>query len=197
VKGLFGGGLVGYPLGSSSRSTKEIDMAIGPVQLLVLGFDHPDFQGDIQAELDRLKENDAVRVISGAAVYKDADGKVTTLERSDLSEEEAAEFGAVVGALIGFGAGGFEGAEAGGAAGAAAAADGIQLANEEELLNVAEEIPNDSAAALLLLEHRWAIPLRDAIRGANGYPVADGWVRPEDLVAVGLIAAEEAAAQTT
>jgi uncharacterized membrane protein len=169
-------------------------MAIGPVQLLVLGFDQPDFQGDIQSELDRLKEHDAVRVISGVAVYKDADGKVTTLQRSDLSDEEAAEFGAVVGALIGFGAGGFEGAEAGSAIGAAKGAEGIQLASEEELLDVVEEIPNDSAAAVLLLEHRWAIPLRDAIRGANGFPVADGWVRPEDLVAVGLIAAEEAAA---
>jgi uncharacterized membrane protein len=169
-------------------------MAIGPVQLLVLGFDQPDFQGDIQSELDRLKEHDAVRVISGVAVYKDADGKVTTLQRSDLSDEEAAEFGAVVGALIGFGAGGFEGAEAGSAIGAAKGAEGIQLASEEELLDVVEEIPNDSAAAVLLLEHRWAIPLRDAIRGANGFPVADGWVRPEDLVAVGLIAAEEATA---
>jgi uncharacterized membrane protein len=169
-------------------------MAIGPVQLLVLGFDQPDFQGDIQSELDRLKEHDAVRVISGVAVYKDADGKVTTLQRSDLSDEEAAEFGAVVGALIGFGAGGLEGAEAGSAIGAAKGAEGIQLASEEELLDVVEEIPNDSAAAVLLLEHRWAIPLRDAIRGANGFPVADGWVRPEDLVAVGLIAAEEAAA---
>jgi hypothetical protein len=38
-------------------------MAIGPVQLLVLGFDHPDFQGEIVAELDQLKENDLVRVI--------------------------------------------------------------------------------------------------------------------------------------
>jgi uncharacterized membrane protein len=172
-------------------------MAIGPVQLLVLGFDHPDFQGEIQRELDRLKESDAVRVISGVAIHKDANGEIKTLRRSDLSEEEAAEFGAAVGALVGFGAGGFEGAEAGGAAGAEAASEGVELASDEEIWDVAEEIPNDTAAAILLLEHRWAIPFRDAVRNANGYPISDGWIHPEDLVAIGLLASEEAATLTS
>jgi hypothetical protein len=30
-------------------------MPIGPVQLLVIGFGHRDFHGQIKAELDRLK----------------------------------------------------------------------------------------------------------------------------------------------
>ena len=47
-------------------------MAIGPVQLIVLGFDHPDFHGEIIAELERLKESDTVRVIDALAVHKDA-----------------------------------------------------------------------------------------------------------------------------
>jgi uncharacterized membrane protein len=169
-------------------------MAIGPVQMLVLGFDRPEFHGEIMAELDKLKEGDAVRVIDGIAIHKDAEGKVTTLRRSDLSDEEAAEFGAIVGALIGFGAGGEEGAYAGAEAGAEAGADGIQLVGEEDVIQVAEDIPEDSAAAVLLLEHRWAIPLRDAIRNVGGFPVADGWVRPEDLVLAGLMAADEAEA---
>src|SRR5215216_7231988 len=87
---------------------KERHMAIGPVQLLVLGFNEPNFQGEILAELDRLKENDVVRVIDGIAVYKDAEGEVTVLKRTDLSDDEAAEFGAVIGALIGLGAGELE-----------------------------------------------------------------------------------------
>ncbi len=48
-------------------------MAIGPVQLLVLGFDHPDFHGEIIAELKRLKEDGTIRVIDALAVHKDAD----------------------------------------------------------------------------------------------------------------------------
>ena len=172
-------------------------MAFGPVQLLVLGFDDPDFQGEIVAELDRLKEGDLVRVIDGIAVHKDAEGEVTVLRRSDLSDEEAAEFGAVVGALVGLGAGGVEGAEAGAELGAAAAAkERSEPEGGEGDWDVLDEIPPGTAAAVILLEHRWAIPFRDAVRKANGYPISDGWVHPEDLVAIGILAAEEAGTPT-
>jgi hypothetical protein len=43
------------------------------VQLIVLGFNHPRFHGEIIAELERLRETDTVRVIDSLAVYKDAD----------------------------------------------------------------------------------------------------------------------------
>jgi len=167
-------------------------MAIGPVQLIVLGFDEPNFRGEILAELDRLKDHDIVRVIDGLAVYKDAEGEVTIIERTDLSDEEAAEFGATVGALIGLGVAGEEGAEAGAELGAERTAEGVHMFDEEDALDVIEEIPNDSAAAIILLEHRWAIPLREAVVRANGMPIADTFIHPLDLVAVGLIAAEEA-----
>jgi uncharacterized membrane protein len=171
-------------------------MAIGPVQLIVLGFDEPEFKGEILAELDRLKENDIVRVIDGMAVYKDAQGEVTIIKRTDLSDEEAAEFGATVGALIGIGVAGEVGAEAGAELGAERTEDGVDIFHEEDALDVIDEIPPDSAAAIILLEHRWAIPLREAVVRANGMPIADTFIHPLDLVAVGLIAAEEAEALT-
>ena len=43
-------------------------MAIGPVQLVVLGFEHPDFHGEIIAALERLRESDTVHVIDSLAV---------------------------------------------------------------------------------------------------------------------------------
>ena len=55
-----------------------------------------------------------------------------------------------------------------------------------------EEIPNDSAAALVLLEHHWAVPLRDAIARAGGFRISDGFISPLDLVEIGLVSAEEA-----
>ena len=172
-------------------------MAIGPVQLLVLGFSKPDFQGEILSEIERLRESDTVRVIDSLTVYKDANGDATALQLSNLSDAEAAEVGGVVGALIGLGAAGEEGMVAGAAAGAEAAADGIDLFSEEEAWDVLDEIPNDSAAALILLEHHWAIPLRDAIAHAGGFPISAGFISPLDLVAVGLIGAEEATALAT
>jgi uncharacterized membrane protein len=167
-------------------------MAIGPVQLIVLGFNHPEFHGEIIAELERLRESDTVRVIDSLAVYKDAEGELEVEHLSNLSQAEATELGTKVGALIGLGIEGEEGMEAGAVAGAEAAAEGIQAFSDEEAWDVLEDIPNDSAAALLLLEHHWAVPLRDAIARAGGFRISDGFVSPLDLVAIGLLSAEEA-----
>ena len=167
-------------------------MAIGPVQLIVLGFEHPQFHGEIIAELERLRESDTVRVIDALAVYKDAAGGVEVEHLSNLSEEEAIELGSKVGALIGLGIEGEEGIEVGAQAGAEAVADGVHVFSDEDAWDVLEDIPNDSAAALLLLEHHWAVPLRDAIARAGGFRLSDGFISPLDLVEIGLVSAEEA-----
>jgi len=169
-------------------------MAIGPVQLIVLGFSHPNFHGEIIAELERLRENDMVRVIDSLAVYKDADGELEVEHLSNLSEQEAIEYGTKIGALIGLGIEGEDGIDAGAAAGAeeVAAAGGVNVFTEEEGWDVLEDIPNDSAAALVLIEHHWAVPLRDAIVRAGGFRISDGFISPLDLVEIGLVSAEEA-----
>jgi uncharacterized membrane protein len=167
-------------------------MAIGPVQLIVLGFEHPEFHGEIIAELERLKESNTVRVIDALAVHKDADGEIEVAHLSNLTKDEASELGSVVGALVGLGIEGEEGMHAGAEAGAEAAADGISVFSDEEAWDVVEDIPNDSAAALLLIEHHWAVPLRDAIARAGGRRIGDGFISPLDLVGIGLVSAEEA-----
>jgi uncharacterized membrane protein len=168
-------------------------MAIGPVQLIVLGFEKPQFHGEIIAELERLRESDTVRVIDALAVYKDADGDVEIEHLSNLSEDEAIELGTTIGALIGLGIEGEEGAAAGAEAGAEVAAEeGIHVFSDEEAWDVLEDIPNDSAAALLLIEHHWAVQLRDAIARAGGFRISDGFISPLDLVEIGLLSADEA-----
>jgi uncharacterized membrane protein len=169
-------------------------VAIGPVQLIVLGFNHPEFHGKIAAELEKLRESDTVRVIDALAVHKDADGEIEVQHLSNLTKDEAIELGSKVGALIGLGIEGEEGMEAGAAAGAEAAANGIDvLSSNDEAWDVLEEIPNDSAAALLLIEHHWAVPLRDSIARAGGFRISDGFISPLDLIAIGLVSADDAA----
>jgi hypothetical protein len=146
-------------------------VTIGPVQMLVVGFEGPEFKGEILEELTRLKDEDIIRLIDLVVVKKDDEGNIETLHTSDLNEDEAMEFGAIAGALIGLGAGGEEGAEAG-----------------------ADAIPNGTAAGIALIEHRWAIPLRDAIVRAGGIPLIDEWIHATDLIAAGL-KTEEAVAQ--
>ena len=157
-------------------------MSIGPVQLIVLGFDHPDFRGEIIAELERLGQNGGVRVIDALAVYKDADGELEVAHLNNVSDEQAAESGRVVGALVGLD---IEDEPA---------AAGENGSNEDGAWDVLDDIPRDSAAALLLIEHHWAVPLRDAIVRAGGFRIADGFISPLDLVATGLVSAQEAQA---
>jgi uncharacterized membrane protein len=163
-------------------------MSIGPVQLIVLGFDHPKFRGEIIAELERLRENDAVRVLDALAVYKDADGELEVAHLSNVGDDEAAELGRVVGALVGLGVEGEQDLDVGETT-AAANGDG---SGEQEAWDVLDDIPRDSAAALLLIEHHWAVPLRDAIARAGGFRIADGFISPLDLVVTGLVSAQEA-----
>jgi len=129
----------------------------------------------VLAELERLRDSDVVRVIDLLVVHKGADGVVQRLHHSDLTAGEADGAGAVVGALIGLGE-----------------AEHGDLPSEEESWSVDEAIPNDSAAAIALVEHRWAIGTRDAIRAGGGVAVADAWIHPADLAAAGLIDAEDA-----
>src|SRR5205809_5172808 len=180
------------PAAPAAQSIEGREMAIGPVQLIVLGFSHPEFHGEIVAELERLRESDTVRVIDALAVHKDADGEIEVQHLSNLSKDEAIEVGSMVGALIGLGIEGEEGAIAGAEAGAEATAEGAHMFSDEEAWDVLEEIPNDSAAALILIEHHWAVPLRDAIASAGGFRISDGFISPFDLVEIGLVTGEEA-----
>ena len=168
-------------------------MAIGPVQLIVLGFNHPDFHGEVIAELERLRDSDTVRVIDSLAVYKDANGEleVGAPEQPDRAgghrarQQDRRAHRPRRRGRRGHGGGRTAGAEE-------AAAEGINVFGDADAWDVLEDIPNDSAAALILLEHHWAVPLRDAIARAGGFRISDGFISPLDLVAIGLMSAEEA-----
>lgn len=168
-------------------------MAIGPVQLIVLGFSQPNFTGEIMSALEDLRASDAVRVIDSLIVYKHADGRVQTQRFDNMTPEETIELDSKIGALIGLGYAGEEEVAAGAEAGAAFAQSGERLlpVDDVDAWDVIADIPPDSAAALVLLEHHWAIPLRNAIVRAGGLALSDGFISPLDLVEVGLMAAED------
>jgi uncharacterized membrane protein len=160
-------------------------MNLGPVQLLVISFEEGKFEGKILEELRRLREHDIIRMIDLLFVAKDEQGDLARVEQSDLSAEEAVEFGALVGALIGFGADGDDGAVTGAEVGAAAAAENGSPLEVDDVWFLADAISPGTAAAIALIEHRWAVPLRDAIEEAGGSSLLDAWVHPEDLIAIG------------
>jgi len=165
-------------------------MTIGPVQLIVLGFGHADFHGEVTAELERLRECETVRVIDSIAVYKDACGGLEVEHLSNLSQREAIGLGTKIGELIGLGIEG-EGDLAGGVAPGADQAGACEVPAPGGW-DVLADIPNGSAAALILVEHHWAAPLRDTVARAGGARISDGFIGPLDLAAVGLLPVAEA-----
>jgi hypothetical protein len=139
-------------------------MTLGPVQLLVVGFDQPDFRGEVLAELDRLRDADTIRVIDLVVVAKDESGAVRVSENGDRADSPVLKL--------------LDGADV----------DTSHLDDvaPEDLWSATDAIPHGAVAAVALLEHRWAIPLRDKIRDAGGVPVADAWLAPDDLASIGL-----------
>lgn len=153
-------------------------MTRGPVQLIMLGFDDPNFTGEIKAELSRLRDSDVVRLLDAIVIQKDAAGNVALLDDEDVPSGD--ESGAVA-ALIGL-------VELETEVLAAAAAPET---DELDAWTVDDLLPDDTAAAIALIEHRWAVGLRDAIDRANGTLLNDTWVSPDDLELIGALAGEE------
>ena len=176
---------------SSLPTHSDEGLTLGPVQMLIVGFQGDKFDGSIMKELERLKEHDIVRLIDLLFVKKNEDGEIEVVQRSDLSSDEAEQFGAIVGALVGFGANGDDGASYGALAGAAELEDG-HVFDDDAVWYLGDAIPDGTAAAVALLEHRWAIPLRDKIAQAGGLTLSDAWVHVADLVAVGALATAKA-----
>jgi uncharacterized membrane protein len=175
-----------------SSDTGTATLPFGPIQMLVLEFDREHMKGEILPELRRLKDADIIRLVDLLVVQKHENGEIESIQDSDLTKDEAMEFGALAGALVGFGAGGEEEAERAAVAGAAEL-EGGHVFHDAEVWYLADMIPNGSIAAVALIEHRWAIPLRDKIVEAGGVALADEWIHPADLIAVGALAGEGAA----
>lgn len=161
-------------------------MAVGPIQVVLFGFDRIDqFKGEILRELLKLRGRGVIRLIDAFVAIKRESGEIEAVEMSDLTDTEKAEFGQVIGALLGLGPEAVSDfpAEAVDLT-LAAVSDSVGL----EAAGIREIVANlepGTAVGVLMYEHTWAIPLRDAIRGAGGRPLAQGFLTPETLVMVG------------
>ena len=163
-------------------------MEIGPLQVLVVGLTEPTLDGSILEELVRLSDNDIIRLVDILGVYKDEDGTVISAQISDLSLDEAMTYGAWVGGLIGLGAGGEEGAVVGALEGAMEAGEDYEYGlSDAELADIADAIPPGGAGLLAIIEHRWAIPFRNAVRAQGGIMIAQDFLSPEALITLGVL----------
>ena len=139
---------------------------MGPVQVLVVGFEQPSFSGEVLAEFARLREAGIVRLVDLLLVARGQDG---TLETLTAPPELGPELGGLAAALLGRPAD-----EAG-----EPAAAGDQP--DDGGWSLADAVPAGSAAAVALIEHLWAGPLTDAIRRAGGSAFEETWLARADV----------------
>ena len=137
---------------------------MGPVQVLVLRFDHPTFSGEVAAELSRLTDAGIVRLVDLLLVARSKDGSLETLDAPPWIPEG---LGGLAAALLG---------EA-----EAASESGNVGSQPSATWSLADAMPPGSTAAVALIEHMWAGPLRSAIRAAGATPLEETWLGPGDL----------------
>jgi uncharacterized membrane protein len=180
-------------------------MAIGPLQYVFLGVSGQEQQNTVVQKLKALSERDAIRIVDVVYATKREDGNIVPGKWTSLSDEERKRYGAIAGALVGFGYGGFEGARAGAELGLERAEtpfaeqefgeSGQEIV--EHLKDVAADLPVGAGCCIALIEHRWMAQMRDDLRKQGIVVLGTGLVRPRSLVMLGatLQAAEQARMQ--
>lgn len=124
-------------------------MALGPIEVLVIGFPGNQFNGEILPELERLVETNTISIVDGLFLRKDGDGEVEFYELGEVGSDES------VARLAGL----LDEVEA--------------LISDEDVAELAAGLEPDSSAAMLVFEHTWAKPFRDAIVGSGGVLAAN------------------------
>lgn len=155
------------------------------MQLLIIVFEDPDFHGQIRRELESVLEKRMIRLIDLLFVWHGEGENVTSLKATQLDEEERIHFGTVIRALIGYEAIGQGIARGGTEEGILAAAHENYGITKEDIMEITEAIPENTAAAILIIEHLWARSLKQAIHNVGGVLVSQGMLTPELLAVAG------------
>lgn len=119
-------------------------MALGPIEVLVVGFPGSQFNGEILPEIERLIENNTISLVDGLLLQKETDGEVSFTEFEELgSNADAAMLTNLMNQVE-------------------------SLISDDDVFELAEALEPNSSAAILVFEHTWFKPLRDNIIASNG-----------------------------
>jgi hypothetical protein len=116
-------------------------MTIGPLELLVIGYEGKAIPDRIGHELGALEHAGSVRIVD-LAVIDETEGVPTARMTRELTEDELRPFAGALGDVMG-------------------------LLRPEDIGRAAAALPPEGRAVVVLVEHTWATGLRDAV-GATG-----------------------------
>lgn len=127
---------------------------IGPIDYIIIGFNHTKFTGEILTELSKSVEKGTIRVLAIAAVAKDTDGNISRLSFDDDGDEATLAF---------------------------SVSNNVKsdLIDQDDIDEVGDILEAGTSAGLLVIEHIWAKGLKEAIVNAGGKLIADGRIHAD------------------
>jgi hypothetical protein len=131
-------------------------MTLGPLEYLVIGFTGTTFDGSIAHEIEKVVEKKIIRLVDVVFVAKDANGEAIILELDNKDDPRFASFAGLLG-------------------------DRMGLFTQEDLVEIASDLPTNTAGLALLFEHRWAEDVKDAIVAKGGFLVGRAVIPPDVL----------------
>lgn len=130
---------------------------LGPIDYIAVGFKGNKFDGSIADEIAKAVKGGTIRVVDLAFVMKDADGNIEIGEYKDQPAELMDAFKDL------------------------GISSETPLFTEEDIMEIAENMDNDTAAGVLVIEQLWAKGLKEALINADGVLLAEGRIHPESV----------------
>lgn len=132
-------------------------MTYGPIDFIALEFEGNKFKGDILSSLMELVDDDIIRVIDLVVILKDNSGEVIAREFEQLDSHLLAVFDPLEVKVA-----------------------GLITAGDVEMM--ADQLANNTTAALLLIENLWAVKFKEAVLEADGRLLMQERIQPEAIL---------------
>ncbi len=132
---------------------------LGPIDYVVVGFEGNNFDGSIISELTKAVKDKIIRIIDIVFIVKDQEGAVIGGEFEDQSPELKSAFKEL------------------------SYSDDTPLFTEDDIDKIGQNMNNDTAAGVLVIEHLWAKGLKKAILDKGGFLISEGRIHPANVEA--------------
>lgn len=126
----------------------------GPLEYVLFQFDDNRFISEILPKMIESQQRGCVGVVDLVFIMKDEAGKLTVVEVSELSGEDEARFAPLISGTLG-------------------------ILSKGDIDIAAKQLPDNATGAVLLLEHRWGIEMRNAVHATGGSVLDSAYISPQ------------------